>query len=88
MLNDVSGVPVIASDLPAFREISDRVPEYLDPRDADLWLRLVRAYAVTESPERNRQLERMAGFVPSTWDAHFAIVDAFLGPLASGSPPN
>ena len=76
------GIPVIASDLPSFREISDQVPEYLDPHDEAGWLRLINAYATNESTERTQQLTRIAGFMPSTWAAHFAIVDAFLDRLS------
>lgn len=72
------GVPAIASDLPAFREIAGDVPDYIDPLDGKRWGETVMAYARPDSPERAEQLRRLAGFQPPTWDGHFAIVDEFL----------
>jgi glycosyltransferase involved in cell wall biosynthesis len=77
-----AGVPVIASDLPAFREIGGDVPEYADPVDGRGWSELVLEYAREDSARRAAQLERMRGFAPSTWARHFAVVDAFIESLA------
>lgn len=76
-----AGVPVIASDLPAFREIGGAVPEYADPLDGRAWSELILEYAREGSARRAAQLERMRGFAPSTWTRHFAVVDAFLETL-------
>jgi glycosyltransferase involved in cell wall biosynthesis len=72
------GVPVIASDLPAFREIAGDVPDYLDPLDGKAWGEAVEAYARPASPERQAQLGRLAGFAPPAWAGHFAVVDRLL----------
>jgi glycosyltransferase involved in cell wall biosynthesis len=77
-----AGVPVIASDLPAFRELAGDIPEYADPLDGPLWLELVREYARPESARRAAQLARMRTFRAPTWERHFAIVDEFLDGLA------
>ncbi len=79
------GVPAIASDLPAFREIAGDVPEYLDPLDGKGWGAAIMAYAQPGSPQRAAQLRRLAGFQPPTWDGHFAIVDEFLERLDAPS---
>jgi glycosyltransferase involved in cell wall biosynthesis len=76
-----AGVPVIASDLPAFRELAGDIPEYADPLDGARWLELVREYARPDSARRAAQLERIRGFRAPTWKEHFAIVDNFLDSL-------
>jgi len=74
----VLGVPVIASDLPAFREIAGDIPEYVDPLDGKRWGELVVEYAQAESPMRLQQCQRMAGFEAPTWGAHFEQVEALM----------
>jgi glycosyltransferase involved in cell wall biosynthesis len=76
-----AGVPVIASDLPAFREIAGGIPEYVDPIDGGRWAELVLDYAQADSALRRAQLERMRGFSLNTWARHFEIVDRFLETL-------
>ena len=75
------GLPVIASDLPAFREIAGEVPEYVDPLDALGWLAKIVAYAAPGAPARTQQLARIEQFRAPTWDAHFELVDTFLETL-------
>jgi glycosyltransferase involved in cell wall biosynthesis len=72
------GVPVIASDLPVFRETVGDIPDYAPPSDARRWETLVADYARADSPMREAQLERMKSFSPPSWSAHFAAVDALL----------
>lgn len=75
------GVPVVASDLPAFREIAGSIPDYLDPLDGKGWLETIQAYATTDSPVRAAQLVRMTNFVVPGWDAHFERVETLLQSL-------
>ncbi|HZW14127.1 MAG TPA: glycosyltransferase family 1 protein [Noviherbaspirillum sp.] len=72
------GVPAIASDLPAFREIAGNVPDYLDPLDGIGWMKQVEAYVDMDGPKRVAQLNRMAGFVPPKWSMHFQLVEELL----------
>lgn len=72
------GTPVIASDLPVFREISPDIPTYLDPLDGPAWERAVLCYAREGSPMRRDQLARLADYQPPGWDDHFAVVNAWL----------
>lgn len=72
------GVPAIASDLPAFREIAGDIPEYVDPLDGKRWAELVVDYALADSPTRLAQCHRMTGFVAPTWDAHFQQVEVLM----------
>jgi glycosyltransferase involved in cell wall biosynthesis len=70
--------PVIASDLPVFREIGGGVPDYVDPLDGPAWQRTIMSYAEPASAARQAQLERMAGFKAPSWVEHFTKVDSWL----------
>jgi glycosyltransferase involved in cell wall biosynthesis len=72
------GVPVIASDLPVFREIAGAIPYYLSPLDGLGWKQAILEYAKPDSTVRLEQVERMEGFVAPTWEAHFAVVDELI----------
>lgn len=75
------GVPVIASDLPAFRETVGDIPDYADPLDGARWESLVMDYAHPRSAFRAAQLERMRNYQPPTWAQHFTIVGALIDEL-------
>lgn len=75
------GVPVIASDLPAFREIAGDIPEYVDPLDGRRWAELVVEYAQPHSQMRRSQCQKMAGFALPSWGAHFQQVEALMEQL-------
>lgn len=74
------GTPVIASDLPVFREFAGDIPHYLDALDAAKWERAIVGFA-GESVERNRQRQAMRDFRPPDWPSHFAVVDDWLKTL-------
>lgn len=73
-----AGVPVIASDLPVFREIAGSMPDYLDPLDTRAWIARIQAYSIDNSSIRRTQLERIARFVSPTWASHFKLVEELL----------
>lgn len=75
------GTPVIASDLPVFREIAGDVPDYLDPIDEMAWERAISAYSEPDSGARIAQMRRLADYQPPTWEDHFAAVDSWLAEL-------
>ena len=79
------GLPVIASDLPVFREFAGRIPDYIDVNDEDQWALTIASYAGIDSRPRQAQLARMADFVAPTWAAHFAKVDGLLADLTTGT---
>jgi glycosyltransferase involved in cell wall biosynthesis len=76
------GVPVIASNLPVFREIAGDIPEYVDPLDGKRWGELIVEYARTDSQVRLAQCQKMAGFAAPAWDAHFEQVEALMERLS------
>lgn len=75
------GAPVIASDLPVFREVAGEIPDYVDPLDGKQWLELVKEYSRPDSKLRSKQLDRLKDFSIPTWTSHFTKVDALLEQL-------
>lgn len=73
------GTPVIASDLPVFRELAGTIPVYLDPLDSPGWKRLILDYASPDSPLRQAQFSRMSDWKAPVWEDHFRQVEALMG---------
>jgi glycosyltransferase involved in cell wall biosynthesis len=76
-----AGTPVIASDLPVFREIGQGVPDFLDPLDGAAWERTILAYAAEDSTPREAQIGRLSSYRAPTWNDHFDRVDRWLATL-------
>jgi glycosyltransferase involved in cell wall biosynthesis len=76
-----SGTPVIASDLPVFREIGQGVPDFLDPLDGPAWQAAILDYARPDSAQRAAQVARIAQYRAPHWDDHFAGVDRWMRTL-------
>lgn len=74
------GTPVIASDLPVFREIVGDIPTYLPPSDEFVWETKIRAF-IHNNPEREHQLMQIVEYRPPTWREHFGIVEPWLAKL-------
>lgn len=70
------GTPVIASDLPVFREVAGPAAELLHPLDGPGWLSALRRHARWSPAER-----LPSGYRSPTWTAHFRIVDDVLAGL-------
>jgi glycosyltransferase involved in cell wall biosynthesis len=75
------GTPVIASDLPVFREIGQGVPDFLLPLDTPGWEDAILSYAEDDSSRRAAQVSRMERFRTPTWEDHFAKIDSWLAGL-------
>ncbi len=75
------GVPVIASELPVFREIAGNIPEYVDQLDGKRWGEMIEAYTSMDHPLRLAQCRKIADFSPPTWQTHFAQVEALIDRL-------
>lgn len=75
-----AGVPVIASDLPALREVGQGIPALLDPTDEPAWAETIGDYC-GQSVDRDRQLAAMTQFRAPTWADHFASLEEWLAKL-------
>jgi glycosyltransferase involved in cell wall biosynthesis len=76
-----AGTPVIASDLPVFREIGEGIPDFLDPLDEAAWEQAILDYAERGSRARQKQLQRLSRYRPPAWEDHFCNVDAWMEQL-------
>lgn len=72
-----AGTPVIASNLPVYREVLDDIPTYVDPLDEQGWEAAVRGF-LDDNSERDRQHEAIASYVPPDWQSHFDAVENWL----------
>jgi glycosyltransferase involved in cell wall biosynthesis len=72
------GVPVIAGNLPVFREFAGDIPDYVDPLDGPAWINHIEDYSLPDSPLRAAQLGRLPGFAAPAWQDHFEAVDKLL----------
>jgi glycosyltransferase involved in cell wall biosynthesis len=83
-----SGVPVICSDISAFREVGRDVPDYLDPLDLFAWRDAIVDYSRPDSARRAAQMQRLAHWQPPRWSDHFEIVERTLDAAAELSSPS
>lgn len=74
------GAPVIASDLPVFREIAGDIPRYCDPLDGTGWEQAIIDYT-RDCPDRSRQVAAMSGYRAPGWPEHFERVERWLETL-------
>lgn len=68
------GTPVIATDLPVFREISGDIPVFLDPNDAAAWEHAILSFI---GSGRSTKVQPEP-FRPPDWSGHFHTVEGFL----------
>ena len=79
----IQGIPVIASDIPVFREIGQGVPDWISPLDGLGWSEAILDYAQVDSAKRIAQMSRLQHYQAFGWPKHFQMVDAFLAHLSS-----
>ncbi len=75
------GAPVVASDIPVFREASQQRAIFCDPHDVEGWLAAVRALSQRASPLSREAREAATAFARPGGQAYFAAVEAFLASL-------
>lgn len=80
------GVPVIASAIPAHREVGAGVPEFLDPGDLPAWQAMIENYAAPSSPFREAQMLRLRGWSAPRWETHMRTAVALLHEVAEEGP--
>ena len=76
-----AGVPVIASDIPVFREIGGGRLMTVDPTDGPGWRAAIQAFTDKDSPERAAYLAKLEGYSPPDWPGFFEKIEAFLDDL-------
>jgi glycosyltransferase involved in cell wall biosynthesis len=70
--------PVIASDIPVFREIVGDAADLIDPTDGPSWQRAIVEFAQPGSARRAAAVERARAYVAPSWEQHFVDVHGFL----------
>lgn len=70
------GTPVIASDIPAHREVGDGFATHLSPIDGRGWLKSIQAHLFEEINDGIRWL--LKSYRPKTADDYFMEIEAFL----------
>jgi len=71
------GTPVIASDLPAHREIAGDLAVYRDPTDGSGWLKDICMFADGNGPTAEIR-RRVSAYQPLTWREYFIRIERFL----------
>jgi glycosyltransferase involved in cell wall biosynthesis len=64
------GAPVLASDIPAHREVAGGFADFLDPLDGPAWVEAIEAFCAPESPNRAAALTRVKAYRPMLWRDH------------------
>ncbi len=77
----LANTPVIANDLPVFRESAKDIPEYVSVDQLGKWVEQIVLYSAPHSHRRNAQLLRMQTWQAPTWTLHFSQVDTLLASL-------
>jgi glycosyltransferase involved in cell wall biosynthesis len=73
--------PVIASDIPVFREVSQERAVFRDPNDVPGWLEAIRALSEPASTLSRQARDAANAYVPPSGETYFAAVEAFLASL-------
>ena len=76
-----AGVPVIASDIEAFREVGGDAPDYVHPLDGLGWLQAVRDFSAPQSPRRRAALARLSLWRGADPNAFLETIDDFIASL-------
>jgi glycosyltransferase involved in cell wall biosynthesis len=74
-------VPVIASDIPVFREIGGDHIIKVSPIDGEKWLEKICEFTTSTGPERQAILARIENYESPTWEIYFAAIHGFLESL-------
>lgn len=74
----VLGCPVIANDLPVYREFLGDLPTYVQVSDAALWAQAIRAASARKPETGQVDTDQKAQFALPTWEQHFSAVLGYL----------
>ena len=73
--------PVIASDIPVFREVSQQRAVFRNPGDLAGWVEATKALSQRDSTLAEQARSAASAYLPMTGEAYFAAVEAFLASL-------
>lgn len=76
-----AGTPVVASDIPVFREVSQGCATLLDPTDGPGWRQTIAALAADPSPRHADAVAAAQRYVAPDWPGYFDRLDTFLAML-------
>lgn len=71
-------VPVIASDIEAFREVGGDFVEYINPLDGQGWMAALEDYVKSDSRRRQHRLALLQSYKPVPWSAHMTKIEQIL----------
>ena len=74
------GTPVVASDIPVFREVAQGRATFLSPIDGLAWMKEILRLAEDDDYHAQRRAEARR-FVAPTWGAYFDRISDFLASL-------
>lgn len=74
------GTPVLASDIPAHREVGGTLIDFLSPIDGAGWLQAVATLARAGDAYHERK-NRLSGYKPWTWEDYFQALEPFMRAL-------
>jgi glycosyltransferase involved in cell wall biosynthesis len=72
------GVPVLASDIDAHREVGGSFAEYISPVDGPGWMQALTDYCEPNSQRRQSRVAALKDYRPPTWSDHMARVEQLL----------
>jgi glycosyltransferase involved in cell wall biosynthesis len=72
------GTPVVCSDIPVFREVSQNAAMFLSPIDGAGWLRAIDRLGTENSELHQQLLARAKDFVAPTWSGYFKKIEEFI----------
>ena len=75
------GVPVIASDIPVFREVSQGKATFIHPLDGPRWLEAILDLCDPTTPASRDARRRAEAYRPPSWPDYFAGIRSFLAGL-------
>jgi len=81
------GTPVVASDIPAFRETAGGAAWLVDPLDGLGWTRAILELSDDASPQLAEARAKAGRFAPPRWSDYFATVGAFLEEVVGERSP-
>ena len=74
-----ANVPVIASDIPVFRETAGERVTFVSPIHGEKWLETIRSFALQDSVHQHTHGVELE--IPLSWDCYFSKVERFLSVL-------